>query len=197
MGKSFNDDVFNNSFNLGSINGLSISQEAIEENKKGVSDEETITKVKTDKELKSKMLDDLHKDMEKTLKEKSLTDGERDLLEDIIKEHNIDLSDTDIRLHQDYYKEVLEDNKEAKQQPKKSISNMVEKALYTKKTMIFKQEYLDIIDGLASINDMQIKDVLNQLLEKAINELDEKTKEKAIKEARKNKTTDKTDKSIF
>lgn len=197
MGKSFNDDVFNNSFNLGSINGLSISQEAIEENKKGVSDEETITKVKTDKELKSKMLDDLHKDMEKTLKEKSLTDGERDLLEDIIKEHNIDLSDTDIRLHQDYYKEVLEDNTEAKQQPKKSISNMVEKALYTKKTMIFKQEYLDIIDGLASINDMQIKDVLNQLLEKAINELDEKTKEKAIKEARKNKTTDKTDKSIF
>ena len=197
MGKSFNDDVFNNSFNLGSINGLSISQEAIEENKKGVSDEETITKVKTDKELKSKMLDDLHKDMEKTLKEKSLTDGERDLLEDIIKEHNIDLSDTDIRLHQDYYKEVLEDNTEAKQQPKKSISNMVEKALYTKKTMIFKQEYLDIIDGLASINDMQIKDVLNQLLEKAINELDEKTKEKAIKEARKNKATDKTDKSIF
>ena len=34
-------------------------------------------------------------------------------------------------------------------------------------------------------------------LEKAINELDEKTKEKAIKEARKNKATDKTDKSIF
>ena len=197
MGKSFNDDVFNNSFNLGSINGLSISQEAIEENKKGVSDEETITKVKTDKELKSKMLDDLHKDMEKTLKEKSLTDGERDLLEDIIKEHNIDLSDTDIQINQDYYKDVLEDNTEEKQQPKKSISNMVEKALYTKKTMIFKQEYLDIIDGLASINDMQIKDVLNQLLEKAINELDEKTKEKAIKEARKNKATDKTDKSIF
>lgn len=197
MGKSFNDDVFSNSFNLGSINGLSISQEAIEENKKGVSDEETITKVKSEKELKSKMLDDLHKDMEKTLKEKSLTDGERDFLEDIIKEHNIDLSDTDIKINQDYYKDVLEDNTEEKQQPKKSISNMVEKALYTKKTMIFKQEYLYIIDGLASINDMQIKDVLNQLLEKAINELDEKTKEKAIKEARKNKATDKTDKSIF
>ena len=134
--------------------------------------------------------------MEKTLKEKSLTDGERDLLEDIIKEHNIDLSDTDIRLHKDYYKEVLEDNTEAKQQPKKSISNMVEKALYTKKTMIFKQEYLDIIDGLASINDMQIKDVLNQLLEKAINELDEKTKEKALKTSQKQKQV-KTEKNIF
>lgn len=193
MGKSFNDDVFNNGFNLDSINGLSISQEAIEENKKSVSDK---TKEKTEKDIKSKMLDDLHKDMEKTLKETSLTDGERDLLEDIIKEHNIDLSDTSNNAL-NYYKDVLDDNIEEEQQPKKSISNMVEKALYTKKTMIFKQEYLDIIDGLASINDMQIKDVLNQLLEKAINELDQKTKEKAIKEAHKNKTTNKTDKSIF
>ena len=33
MGKSFNDDVFNNGFNLDSINGLNISKEAIEENK--------------------------------------------------------------------------------------------------------------------------------------------------------------------
>ena len=32
MGKSFNDDVFNNDFNLDSINGLNISQEAIKEN---------------------------------------------------------------------------------------------------------------------------------------------------------------------
>lgn len=195
MGKSFNDDVFNNSFNLGSINGLSISQEAIEENKKSVSDE-TITKAKSEKDLKSKMLDDLHKDMENTLKDKSLTDGERDLLEDIIKEHKIDLSDTHDKVL-GYYKDVLEDNTESQQQPKKSISSMVDKALYTKKTMIFKQEYLDIIDGLASINDMQIKDVLNQLLEKAINELDEKTKERALKEGRKNKTINKTDKSIF
>ena len=34
MGKSFNDDVFNNGFNLDSINGLNISKEAIQENKK-------------------------------------------------------------------------------------------------------------------------------------------------------------------
>ena len=33
MGKSFNDDVFNNNLNLDSINGLNISKEAIEENK--------------------------------------------------------------------------------------------------------------------------------------------------------------------
>ena len=33
MGKSFNDDVFNNGFNLDTINGLNISKEAIEENK--------------------------------------------------------------------------------------------------------------------------------------------------------------------
>lgn len=194
MGKSFNDDVFNNSFNLGSINGLSISQEAIEENKKSVSDE-TITKAKSEKDLKSKMLDDLHKDMENTLKDKSLTDGERDLLEDIIKEHKIELSDTSDKIL-GYYKGVSDDNEEEEQQPKKSISSMVEKALYTKRTMIFKQEHLDIIDGLSSIMEIDKKDVLNQLLEKATNELDDKTKERALKEARKSKTT-KTDKSIF
>ena len=33
MGKSFNNDIFNG-FNVDSINGLSISQEAINENKK-------------------------------------------------------------------------------------------------------------------------------------------------------------------
>lgn len=196
MGKSFNDDVFNNGLDLGSINGLSISQEAIEENKKGVS-EATITEAKSEKELKDKMIDDLRKDMEKTLKDKSLTDGERDLLEDIIKEHKIDLSDTNDKLL-NYYKDIIDDEEEQEtEQHPKSISNMVNKALYTKKTMIFKQEYLDIIDGLASINDMQIKDVLNQLLEKAINEIDEKTREKALKEGRKTKTTNKIDKSIF
>ena len=62
--------------------------------------------------------------------------------------------------------------------------------------MIFKQEYLDIIDGLASINNMQIKDVLNQLLEHAINDLDIKIKDKALKNSKKKKTT-KTNKNLF
>ena len=62
--------------------------------------------------------------------------------------------------------------------------------------MIFKQEYLDIIDGLATINDMQIKDVLNKLLGRAISELDIKVKDKALKTGKKTKPV-KTEKNIF
>ena len=62
--------------------------------------------------------------------------------------------------------------------------------------MIFRQDYLDIIDGLAELNDMQIKDVLNQLLAKSINMLDDKTREKALKTGKKTKPV-KQDKSIF
>ena len=62
--------------------------------------------------------------------------------------------------------------------------------------MIFKQEYLDIIDGLATINDMQIKDVLNQLLGRAISELDIKVKDKALKTGKKTKPV-KENKNIF
>lgn len=193
MGKSFNDDVFSNGLNLDSINGLSISQEAIEENKKSLSNK---PKVKSVKDIKSQMIDDLYKDMETTLIETSLTGDERNLLKNIIKEHNIDLLDTNNEVLT-IYNGVLNDNIVEKKQLKKSISNMVETVLYTKKTMIFKQEYLDIINGLANINNMQIKEVLNGLLEKAINELDQKTKEKAIKEANKNKMANKTNKNIF
>ena len=96
-----------------------------------------------------------------------------------------------------YYCRTEEKAREIQEQQETEEEPQKDNTIYTKKTMIFNQDYLDIIDGLAQNNDMQIKDVLNQLLEKAINELDEKTKEKAIKEARKNKATDKTDKSIF
>lgn len=166
MGKSFNDDVFNNDFNLDSINGLNISKEAIEENKEN-------TKPKID--VSNINLDEVKKALQEEKKNKK-TDPQQ--------EYN------EIMQQQERLKEKQQEYEALKQDDE-------DKATYVKKTMIFKQEYLDIIDGLASINDMQIKDVLNQLLEKAINELDEKTKEKAIKEARKNKTTDKTDKSIF
>lgn len=89
--------------------------------------------------------------------------------------------------------ERLEEKKKEyqKQEQQEQASNT-----YVKKTMIFKQEYLDIIDGLASINDMQIKDVLNQLLEKSINELDEATRIKALKHGKKSKTI-KEDKRLF
>lgn len=50
-----------------------------------------------------------------------------------------------------------------------------------KKTMIFEKEHLEIINGLARMKRMQIKDVLSQLLEHSINDLDLSVKEEARK----------------
>ena len=171
MGKSFNDDVFNNDFNLDTINGLNISKEAIQENKKTFADIE--------KGVKEKLGNiDLDK-----VKEEMLNEKERETKEDY-QEELTRLQDDITRIKE---KEQQRDNNEKKQS---------KKDIYVKKTMIFKQEYLYIIDGLAIINDMQIKDVLNQLLEKSINMLDEKTKEKALKNGKKAKPV-KQEKSIF
>ena len=74
-------------------------------------------------------------------------------------------------------KETIKRAEEKKETPLEDEPEIV----YTKKTMIFKDEYLKIIDGLAEINDIQIKDVLNQLLEVGINKLDPKAREKAFK----------------
>lgn len=170
MGKSFNDDVFNNNLNLDTINGLNISQEAIQENKNAFSDIE--------KGLKEKFsnidLDKVKEEMQAS-KEQTTENDEQELTR---------LQDEIARLKE---KEQKQDTNEEKEK-----SNEI----YTKKTMIFKQEYLDIIDGLAIINDMQIKDVLNQLLEKSINMLDDKTREKALKTGKKAKPV-KTTKNIF
>ena len=170
MGKSFNDDVFNNGFNLDSINGLNISKEAIQENKNSLSD--------ISKDLKEKLgnvdIDKIKEEIQ-TSKKENTEDDEQELKR---------LQDEMTRLKE---KEKQRDNHEEIEQPKEQ---------YVKKTMIFKQDYLDIIDGLASINDMQIKDVLNQLLEKSINMLDDKTREKALKTGKKAKPV-KQDKSIF
>ena len=171
MGKSFNDDVFNNSLNLDTINGLNISKEAIQENKNAFSDIE--------KGLKEKFsnidLDKVKEEMQASKEPKTTEDYQEEISR---------LQDDITRIKE---KGQQRDNNEGKEK-----SNEI----YTKKTMIFKQEYLDIIDGLAIINDMQIKDVLNQLLEKSINMLDDKTREKALKNGKKAKPV-KQEKSIF
>ena len=53
---------------------------------------------------------------------------------------------------------------------------------YVKKTMIFKQEHLDIINGLARQKHMQIKDVLDQLLEYSTDHLSNKEESKKLGE---------------
>ena len=167
MGKSFNDDVFNNSFNLDTINGLNISQEAINENKK-----------ETEKPKIHINLDEVKKEF-KEQKENKTISSDKEEIQETIKQQ------TKQRETKEQLKDISDKN------------NLFNSELYVKKTMIFKQEYLNIIDGLASLNDMQIKDVLNQLLEKSINELDDTIREKALKTGRKPKQKHKTDKSIF
>lgn len=167
MGKSFNDDVFNNNFNLDSINGLNISKEAIKENQE-----------------KNKPKIDL-KDLEEAKKE----------IKEQKKKEKIDPKEEYEQLIQEQER-LKEKDKEYEQMEKYIQGQEKDNTTYTKKTMIFKQEYLDIIDGLAELNDMQIKDVLNQLLEKSINQLDEKVREKALKTGKKGKSI-KTEKSIF
>lgn len=168
MGKSFNDDVFNNGFNLDSINGLNISKEAIEENQE---------KSKTKIDISNINLDEVKEQLKKQKEQKDPQDELKELMQ---------------------AQNRLKEKEQEHEQEIETIKNNANytNTIYIKKTMIFKKEYLDIIDGLASINDMQIKDVLNQLLERAINDLDEKTKEKAIKTSQKQKPV-KTEKNIF
>ncbi len=168
MGKSFNDDVFNNDFNLDSINGLNISQEAIKENQEQQEDYKA--------KLKS-MVGNINLDKVK----EEIKEQKKKQKEDIDPQE-------ELRRTQEELKRLQEEQQE--HEPVK------DNIIYTKKTMIFRQDYLDIIDGLAELNDMQIKDVLNQLLDKSINMLDDKTREKALKTGRKNKPV-KQDKSIF
>ena len=165
MGKSFNDDVFNNGFNLDSINGFNISKEAIEENKE---------KHKVD--IDGINIDDIKDKLKEKYTEKP----------------------KETKTKQDEANELMQEQERLKEKQKEyeQMQEQEDKAIYVKKTMIFKQEYLDIIDGLATINDMQIKDVLNQLLGRAISELDIKVKDKALKIGKKTKPV-KTEKNIF
>lgn len=163
MGKSFNDDIFNNSFNLDSINGLNISQEAINENKQAIN---------------LKINDDLSEAKKQFKKQQEI---KQDDIKEII-EKNIKVAQEISEKAEDKAREIQELQKD--------------NTIYTKKTMIFNQDYLDIIDGLAQNNDMQIKDVLNQLLGRAINLLDEKVRDKALKTGKKEKNR-KTNKNIF
>lgn len=173
MGKSFSDDIFNNGFNLDSINGLNISKEAIEENKKKA------TKPKID--ISKIDLSEAKKEMQEAKKEQETIQDKSNELNEL----------------KDLEKEL---NRVEKEKPSKEIKETTsENEYYTKKTMIFKSEYLDIIMGLASVKDMEIKNVLNQIIELGINklkEIDNTLIDKAIKESKKNKSK-KENNSLF
>ena len=83
MGKSFNDDIFNNSFNLDSINGLNISQEAINENKQAISLKINDDLSEAKKQFK-KQQETKQDDIKATIEEKEMITTDRAELEEIL-----------------------------------------------------------------------------------------------------------------
>ena len=138
MGKSFNDDIFNNDINLDSINGLNISKEAIEENKEQNKPKNTkkidISKINLD-EVKKEIQEEKEKAKEQTTP--------KDEIEQLIQEQET------IKESQKEY-DIFKGN----ENNDKDDDN---KVIYVKKTMIFKQDYLNIINGISSIKGTEIK----------------------------------------
>jgi hypothetical protein len=152
MGKSFNNDVFKSGFN---INGIGITSEAIEENKKALNldQDKDIKEVSSEEELKEAVKDYIKEDI---LNNKNVSDEENDKINTLIKGlykdaiKDMENKDEEISL-EDKLNEAKERVKTIKEE-QQAFNSKSDKdtTIYTKKTMIFKQEYLDIIDGLAS-----------------------------------------------
>jgi hypothetical protein len=161
-----------------------------------------------EKQISLAVADLQKKQQELTSKNEELKEAVKSYIKDDIvnnKDVSEEESDKIQALIKNVYKDAIKDmeNEEASLEDKlnevkekattikeeqQAFNSKSDNTIYTKKTMIFKQEYLDIIDGLAIINDMQIKDVLNQLLEQGIEVLREKDNNlinKALKEAQK------------
>lgn len=166
MGKSFNDDVFTNGINIDSINGLNISKEAIQENK------------------------DAFSDIEKGLKEKFSNLDIDQVKEEIKASKDKDNDQEEISRLQDEIARLKEKEQQRENKDKKD-----DKEQYVKKTMIFKQEYLDIINGIATNTNTQVKGVLNRILELGIKEIEKQEGKEVIDKALKNSKKKKQEKA--
>lgn len=165
MGKSFNDDVFNG-LNIDSINGLNISKEAIQENK------------------------DAFTDIEKGLKEKFSNLDIDQVKEEIKASKDKDNEQEEISRLQDEIARLKEKEQQRENKEKKD-----DKEQYVKRTMIFKQEYLDIINGIATNTNTQVKGVLNRILELGIKEIEKQEGKEVIDKALKNSKKKKQEKA--
>lgn len=189
MSKSLQDNPFSNLGSGININGLSISSEAIEENKR--TDEVDIPTLIKESTPQSSITEE-----QKNLINNALKDSLKDYKEKLEKPREKSLEEQAQELLKD--KERLEQREEERKHIEHSSSEPIkDNSTYIKKTMIFKSDYLDLINGLAIVNDMQIKDVLNQLLERAISELDESVKEKALKENKRQQQKTTIHKNLF
>ena len=179
MGKSLNDNPFNNiGFN---INGIGISQEAIEENKKALGQIEEVKEAHDEEELKANVSEFLTEDIKNNI---NVSSEEKDLIDTLIKSSIQDAKE-ELKQKPKPKKDIEELQEEiAKQKQDKPINDNI-KERYTKKTYRIKDEYIDLIEGLALLKETNIKDIVNELLAQAFKDLDNidsNIRAKALKE---------------
>lgn len=191
MGKSLIDNpLADNDVVINSITGRRFSQEAIEENKQ--ESQEASKPIKED--VKEKLTKDDNKKIKDLVEEfkKEKEDKKAKKQEDKLDEERIEeLIQTNKELKED----LREYEEETKTTSKKAdTSNNKD---YIKKTYLISQEHIDLIEGLALYSGKERKEVVEDLLNKAIALIDPTIIEKAIKEARSKSKKEETKKDIF
>ena len=194
MGKSLNDNPFNSmGFN---INGIGISQEAIEENKRALGQLEEVKEALDEEELKANVSDFLKEDIKNNI---NVSSEEKDLIQDLIENAREELK---AKSKDDKDLEALESELNSKKEEiNKKVSSVMtlsdKKEKTTKKTYIIKDEYIEIIEGLALLKNAQIKDIVNEVIKRGLNSIAEKHNGIIDKAKKSYKNKDKGNNDLF
>ena len=194
MGKSLNDNPFNSmGFN---INGIGISQEAIEENKRALGQINEVSEAKSEEELKANVNEFLKEDIKNN---KNVSSEEKDLIQDLIKNAREELK---AKPKDDKDLEALESELNTKKEEiSKKVSSVMtssdKKERTTKKTYIIKDEYIEIIEGLALLKNAQIKDIVNEVIKRGLDSIEDKHNGIIDKAKKSYKNKDKGNNDLF
>ena len=194
MGKSLNDNPFNSmGFN---INGIGISQEAIEENKRALGQLEEVKEALDEEELKANVSDFLKEDIKNNI---NVSSEEKDLIQDLIENAREELKD---KSKDDKDLEALESELNSKKEEiNKKVSSVMtlsdKKEKTTKKTYIIKDEYIEIIEGLALLKNAQIKDIVNEVIRRGLDSIENKHNGIIDKAKKSYKNKDKGNNDLF
>ena len=194
MGKSLNDNPFNSmGFN---INGIGISQEAIEENKRALRQLEEVKEAHDEEELKANVSDFLKEDIKNNI---NVSSEEKDLIQDLIENAREELK---AKSKDDKDLEALESELNSKKEEiNKKVSSVMtlsdKKEKTTKKTYIIKDEYIEIIEGLALLKNAQIKDIVNEVIRRGLDSIENKHNGIIDKAKKSYKNKDKGNNDLF
>ena len=194
MGKSLNDNPFNSmGFN---INGIGISQEAIEENKRALRQLEEVKEAHDEEELKANVSEFLKEDIKNNI---NVSSEEKDLIQDLIENAKEELK---AKSKDDKDLEALESELNSKKEEiSKKVSSVMtlsdKKEKTTKKTYIIKDEYIEIIEGLALLKNAQIKDIVNEVIRRGLDSIENKHNGIIDKAKKSYKNKDKGNNDLF